>query len=172
LDEPREKKRAHTIHEIIGAYLKGYRKAYEEHWDKHHQQSLLLMGFLGGLTLTTLVLVISAKQYFDVSTTILGSWYFGFLIGSLEVTSFLSITVAFMNLIGSTGGPFRMRFNVFSMGGIAFAVVLLMYVLPLILLPFVEWEYAIALLALNVVLVGGAFSLTQPEPDYSDYPSV
>jgi hypothetical protein len=45
----------------------------ERQEDTFHQQTLLITGFLGGIALTCLVLVLGSKGMFDIDTTLLGS---------------------------------------------------------------------------------------------------
>lgn len=160
-----------TLRALIVAYLRGQYKGNEEFQKNFHSQSLLLMGFLGGITLATLVVVLQAEPLFNVNVIGLGDGYFGFLIGSLAFASFLSITTAAANLMGAVFGPFENRFTVFTIVGIDAVVVMFCYFLPLLLLPFIPWYWCVVLFALNVTLLATMLCLAkmmEPPPSYPD----
>ena len=120
------------------------------------------MGFLGGLIFTSLIVVLQAKSIFDVSVVGLGDGYFPFLVFSLALTSIVSIVMALSNLLGSATSVSKRPlsefivfsgFDVFSIMGVLFTAIMLAYIVPLLLLPFVQWEDAVVLFGVNVALL-------------------
>lgn len=110
------------------------------------------MGFLGGILIATLVLVLNAKPMFDVDAPLWGKTYFTTLASWLAVASILSILTAFCNLWGAIYEKTNSRLHRFSLNTARFILVMLLYLIPMLLIPFVSWVIPLAIFVCSSVM--------------------
>jgi hypothetical protein len=99
-----------------------------------HEGFLTGAGFLGAVSITALVLVLSFPSEFRVS-----EWYYSGLLSLLAIASSSSIIASFSSIVvweTSAGEQFRARIGRFTVGALVISMTALLIVIPLILSSF------------------------------------
>ena len=116
-----------------------------------HEGFLTAAGFLGAVSITALVLVLSFPSEFRVS-----GWYFSGLLSLLAIASSSSIIASFSSTVmwsrQSYGEEFRRTIGVFTAVTLAVSLIALLIVVPLIIAP-------VSLFAMTVVAIFEGISL-------------
>jgi|SRR5208282_1547054 len=132
-----------------------------------HQQQLLLVGFLGGIAFTALVLVLQEQRIFEVAVwPFTSTEYFDLLIILIAMTSSACIfsSFALTGIVGAVTPSERLRR--FAIACLIIGLCGLLIVLPLLLLIFTKIGAAV-IFAFEVVLLVSLLLSLEPgkKPD-------
>ena len=135
-------------------YARIVRKVNREFNVRFHQQSLLLMGVLGGLIFAMLIFVLQSGYGSNPATPVLGGSLFPIVSVLLALAAIVSVMGAFADLIGGVIEEENRNLALYSLTCLISVIVILIYTSPLLLLPVIGGWGALVVFVVNGFLMG------------------
>jgi hypothetical protein len=152
--KPTEEEIRRFIQNFPDEYAKIVRKVNRDFNAEFHQQSLLLMGVLGGLIFTALVFVLQSGYGSNPDTPVFGSRLFPLVSVLLSLAAITSVVGAFVNLVGGVLDKENRHLALYGLLCLIGVIIILIYATPLLLIPVIGGWGALVIFVVNTFLVG------------------